>query len=478
MSVFLKLTDYKTLDLFKEYGFSNRVFNKQIRVPVSKKYKTAMFLAFESEISLPNRLTNYKNHFTMYKNEHSVLIVRVESSIKHVDVDAVLMYDHITPKVSAKSEERWNWVVSYDEIEYSSELPPDLDTYDMLCSGEWWYFDRGVILNGIAAFGITDDICNEPITSTFIYFELHPDYEFEQQQRLPNRLATAIGGTYPAIASSSDTYPAIGGGGTYPTIAGGNPLVDFNTRTVIPFMAQFFGPPKPFTFQQNNLFTSEPPSKPSSSLRPPSRQSLTSLSQRQQVPENDDVQQQQSSTEQSESPNPNHTTSPQMQGQQGSSSSPVSQEPTTSVPQMQGPSPVPQTQVPSPVPSLASTAGFETIAGLRVEPQPRLPASRIVMPGSVIVRNDSKGIQGMNTAMMSVVPSLYWFHERSRELLDSTISYFIPYEVNIFNDEDYTNQQNNQLQQLGLTSQISSRLNSLLPPMPQLQDPLTMFSSN
>ncbi|XP_039299749.1 LOW QUALITY PROTEIN: zinc finger protein 62 homolog [Nilaparvata lugens] len=82
-----------------------------------------------------------------------------------------------------------SWLVSYDTIEYSNAKPESFATYSLLCWGEWWYFDRGVCLNGITAYE-RGTVCD----SMFIYLELHPKIKLvrplqqQQQQQQPQNL--------------------------------------------------------------------------------------------------------------------------------------------------------------------------------------------------------------------------------------------------------------------------------------------------
>lgn len=381
------------LDLHKEYGFSNRTFSKQIRVPIAKKYITALFMVFETERSIRNRIENYRNHFTLFKSTttDSIVVIRVETSIKHVDIDAVLMTDHITVTKSAKSGDACNWVISYDEIEYSSETP-NLTDYRFICSGEWWYFDRGVILNGISAFSLDDPT----VTSTFIYYELHPDYTdyFNNCSGNGGIRFPALGGIPASISSTTD-------------------LINFNMRTVTPFMAQFFGPPRPISVQQNNLFSTSS----SGWQRPlPSSSSLPIYPN----PFNSPLFQ----------PPPPPPSSTFDEEQQQTSSSP--QEVTTT------PSPPPLTTTTTTTTTTATTnnnnAPSSTTTPISFRTYTPQPISRIVIPGNLITSNNvTLPIQNPDKSM-SVVPSIYWFAERKNELCDNDISYFLPYDIVLSDD--------------------------------------------
>jgi hypothetical protein len=69
--------------LIGEYGYSIREFHKNsIRVPQSDECELCMLLSFISDQPIPNRMLNYNNHFTLFRKEDEIIVVRVETSIE------------------------------------------------------------------------------------------------------------------------------------------------------------------------------------------------------------------------------------------------------------------------------------------------------------------------------------------------------------------------------------------------------------
>nr|AHW98261.1 GrBNV_gp23-like protein [Nilaparvata lugens endogenous nudivirus] len=177
----------KELNILKESGYTTRVFSKSINVRRSTQYQTALVLAHISKNRMNNRKENYRNHFTLYQNNTTLVLVRSETTLLYRDHDAILEYDVFTPKGACMRTSCVDdsWLVSYDTIEYSNAKPESFATYSLLCWGEWWYFDRGVCLNGITAYE-RGTVCD----SMFIYLELHPKIKLVRplQQQQPQNL--------------------------------------------------------------------------------------------------------------------------------------------------------------------------------------------------------------------------------------------------------------------------------------------------
>lgn len=176
MSALLPVNDkIKELDVFVEPGYASRTFDRNApNVKTYSDYKTALFMVHTNDKLLPNRRDPYYNHFALYSNEKSLIIVRTETSLIWKDHDAALVFDTITPlhdtgrcyRTSCVDD---NWVVSCDEIGYSNKKPATFATYSLICYGEWWYFDAGVCLNGISSYKK-----GKRCYSIFVYFELLP----------------------------------------------------------------------------------------------------------------------------------------------------------------------------------------------------------------------------------------------------------------------------------------------------------------
>lgn len=178
----LKETDIYELNVNAEYGMITRRFNKNVNVSVSDNYKSAMFLVYtlkflpkftslinQRAFVLPNRRRRYRNHFTMFGNRDTLIIARSETTLIHADTDAIIMYDIIKPKICSRATiTSTPWVVSFDTIDYTNAPPKNFATFDLISSGEWWYFDRGVILNGVTAHS-SGHFCNDML----VYYELH-----------------------------------------------------------------------------------------------------------------------------------------------------------------------------------------------------------------------------------------------------------------------------------------------------------------
>lgn len=161
MSVFLPLPATK-LNLNAECGYTTRTFSRYVDVQPSLTYSSVMFLMYKQEKPIKGRIPNYRNHFTLYTNESTIVVCRTETTLNFQDNDAIILYDTIVPDKALENRLRnkvGNWSVSFDKISYSNESPKLYD-FTMQCSGEWWYFDRGIILNGTSF--IIDDPDNEP----------------------------------------------------------------------------------------------------------------------------------------------------------------------------------------------------------------------------------------------------------------------------------------------------------------------------
>lgn len=169
MSVFVKeCVNEKILDINKDYGILSRVFNS---VPHMMKYvhcSSSFFMVYVSDTILPNRKKPYRNHYVLYKKNNTLVVALTETLLDWgPDVLPVIEYDVITVNECMKNS-CGNWFLSYDKISYSCNLNVDLCEFNIVSSGEWWYFDKGRILNGINE---SDEFNCEFF---FIYYELYP----------------------------------------------------------------------------------------------------------------------------------------------------------------------------------------------------------------------------------------------------------------------------------------------------------------
>lgn len=195
MSAFLPIRA-KRINVCAEYGYSSRTFNRRPWVVVSTDYESSLFLVYRQPAPLPNRIARYRNHFTLFRNERSLVVVRTETTLVHQDNDAVLLYDTIVP--SSNEQDRYRavldrWTVSFDRITYTNKRPATFADYDLVCSGEWWFFDRGVILDGVTRYD-----SESPCDSMLVYYELHPTYAIQANaMERAERRAAALNYPYP-----------------------------------------------------------------------------------------------------------------------------------------------------------------------------------------------------------------------------------------------------------------------------------------
>lgn len=173
MSALLSL-EAQELNILAEYGYCTRGFNKTPNVESFIDSKSCLFLVYQQPEYIPHRLSKYRNHFVLYTGGKNIVIVRTETTLIHPDNDAILTYDTITVSNEIKDRYRTsfkNWTVSFDKITYSNDSNPNLLCHEMLCSGEWWYFDKGIILRGKSGY-----MPNVKALELLIYFECHGNY--------------------------------------------------------------------------------------------------------------------------------------------------------------------------------------------------------------------------------------------------------------------------------------------------------------
>ena len=172
MSALLPL-EATQLNILAEYGYSFRRFSKYPYVCSGINSTSALFLVHQhcGKSPIANRIKNYRNHFVLYTSKDCVVIARTETTLILNDNDAIINYDIVKPltKVTDRYRAKCStWDISFDRIAYSADKPSSLANFEMICSGEWWYFDKGVILNGLTRYEKY-----KPIKSIFIYYEFH-----------------------------------------------------------------------------------------------------------------------------------------------------------------------------------------------------------------------------------------------------------------------------------------------------------------
>lgn len=160
------------INLIRENGLTIREFSKIPTYPEYNTYDSCAFLMYKTDTKLNYFDTkDYRNHFTLYVSGDSIVIVLTETTLIHTSTDVALNF-HVIKPTSASRVFEDKWSISFDKIDYSKERPNNFSCYRLHSSGEWWYFDHGIVLNGLSA-----DL-NSDIKSVFIYFELHPPDSF------------------------------------------------------------------------------------------------------------------------------------------------------------------------------------------------------------------------------------------------------------------------------------------------------------
>lgn len=414
----------KELNLCAEYGYSSRVFRKYFAVHEYSNYCSALFLVYRQLEPLKHRNDRYRDHFAIYCNSDSICIARTKTTIFHPDNDAIILYDVIKPKngVDDRLRSKYKqWSISFDRIEYSSEMP-DFLTYRLIGTGEWWYFDDGYILNGLTSY----DKLTRQCESLFVYYEMHAQYKIDlpQNQTISN-IPPHIQVSATPNASNTDQQ---------------QPLTSLTT---------------PF----NNVLTTSSVSPSSGLLRlhtqnhmQPTRQSQIQVP-TSSIPFNGDINATYSNINNNNASNNNNN------NVQNDSSSDVmgrQEEPTTSSQPPQPSSSLlssPPPQPPSTIEDLISRITPANINGRATTTLADIPAPLQQQPPSMFVNSipstllpninaslynglgnshangfrSNHAPQLQKTMFKSVMPSLFWFDERQKELELGNIDYFKTY---------------------------------------------------
>lgn len=169
------------INLIRENGLTIREFSKIPTYPEYNTYESCALWIYKTPTKLNYFETKYyRNHYTLYKSADSIVIVMTETSLIYTSTDAVLTFHVIKPTTASRVFEN-KWGISFDKIEYSKERPNNFSNYHLHSTGEWWYFDNGVVLNGVSC------LLDEPVESVLIYFELHPPALFYVKLNNNNR---------------------------------------------------------------------------------------------------------------------------------------------------------------------------------------------------------------------------------------------------------------------------------------------------
>lgn len=163
MSALLNQQTLEPIKINQQFAFKGREFHKTANVLETGDFDECLVLSFLSCTLLKLNNNTYRNHFTLFTSQNEIIICLAETTLWVKDDDVELRYMRIKP-LSATKSSCCGWNVSQDKIEYSNKCPADFTTFTLLCHGEWWFFDRGYILNGKGA-------TTSPLTY-FIYMEL------------------------------------------------------------------------------------------------------------------------------------------------------------------------------------------------------------------------------------------------------------------------------------------------------------------
>lgn len=179
MSCLLPITANE-INLIRENGLTLREFSKIPTYPEYNTYDSCAFLMYKTKTKLNYFQSKfYRNHFTLYRSEDSLVIVLTETTLIHSSTDVELKFHVIKPITASRVVEE-KWSISFDKIEYSKDRPRNFSCYKLHSVGEWWYFDHGIILNGLSSE------LNEAVESVLIYVELHPPDSFYIKMRNNN----------------------------------------------------------------------------------------------------------------------------------------------------------------------------------------------------------------------------------------------------------------------------------------------------
>lgn len=186
-----KEMEYSAIVINNESGYSYRSFTRDVNFIRTNEYKsvlTMVYTCINPSIVFPNRMgRKYRNHFCAYTGlDNSILIALTETTRQLPDQDAVVEYHYIKPNNAAIGFccDR-KWCVSFDKCIYKNQLPESFSNYTLYSSGEWWYFENGLILNGVENSEYNSCNC-------LIYLELHPTYSIKSDNKLINSKLSTI----------------------------------------------------------------------------------------------------------------------------------------------------------------------------------------------------------------------------------------------------------------------------------------------
>lgn len=175
MSALLDNKEHNKLNLFTNVGYNTRFFTNSVHYSLIKHVDSCLFIKYNSPCKLVNRAgLDYRNHFKLYTSDSSILIVRIETTLQIKDTNVIIDYELITPNDSlCVNHDIWD--ISFDKITYKKIKPSNVELKDFQLRyfGEWWYFDHGIILNGLSTVIEEHTTCNYAL----IYYELYNKFE-------------------------------------------------------------------------------------------------------------------------------------------------------------------------------------------------------------------------------------------------------------------------------------------------------------
>jgi len=407
------------LNICAEYGYSTRKFSKYPHVCQAVNYNSSMFLVYRQTKALPNRHNGYRNHFCLYINHNSICIVRTETTLLHADNDAILVYDIIKPKLDVKECFRAkykNWDISFDYITHSNTKPSSFVGFTLVCSGEWWFFDDGIILNGITSYK-KDCFCEY----FFMYYELHPQklmYVNSNTNNMNNSNMMNIPPVMMQINDNNNIIDSHSVGSQFQNIPQQQQSLIQQQQQTSSSPSTALNQTIPNTQNLNNNNTTQQTRTLNNNnnnnnntniavdtINPDELQALINETVRQIQPDNNQQQQQQQQQQ---------LAAQQQQQQQNSNTN------------IQRPINNPNNSHQNVIHNNSMVTNLipRPLAMASISPRSILPYSNAI-DRPIISSNDSQYVP--ETSFKAVIPSLFWLEERQKELEQSSIQYFLPY---------------------------------------------------
>lgn len=129
---------------------SQRTFSVEPRVLELTSYNHILWLEFKlKDVVLPNRKKNVRNHYTLYFNNYTkeIIFSRCESTVVY-NYDDIVIDSYCFSLESGVNYFDSKWQISYDKIKFTYNSNFKMEDMTLISSGEWWWFDKGIIFNG------------------------------------------------------------------------------------------------------------------------------------------------------------------------------------------------------------------------------------------------------------------------------------------------------------------------------------------